>query len=318
MRRPVALANLQPPSLKAIMPWEGRADQYRDQAYHGGIFAMGFIGNWWLTHTAHHLLGRPRSYNPDAFHNDMLWNMMRNDLDSEYWRMSSARWDASRCRSTASATGGASRCTCAATPKATCARLEAQEAAHPHRHALPSVPFGGRAHGPAALVRLLAEGHRHRHHGRAAGQARDPHRRQHEAVCVPLRERVADRAHAMDEGVPHDRARAHRGGDGCRRHALVRDAPKRVEAHLFGIGRTKAGIASGSSLATTHGNTGRTGVSFETDPMPEDTEITGPLMLNLWVASTSEDMDIFVTIRNIGPDGKDVCEVGQHGSRCRA
>ena len=86
-------ANLQPPSLKAIMPWEGRADQYRDQAYHGGIFAMGFIGNWWLTHTAHHLLGRPRSYNPDAFHNDMMWNMMRNDLDSEYWRMTSARWD---------------------------------------------------------------------------------------------------------------------------------------------------------------------------------------------------------------------------------
>jgi predicted acyl esterase len=24
-------------------------------------------------------------------------------------------------------------------------------------------------------------------------------------------------------------------------------------------------------------------------------------------------MDIFVTLRNIGPDGKDVCEVGQHG-----
>ena len=54
-------ANQQPPSLKCIMPWEGRADQYRDQAYHGGIFALGFIGNWWLTHTAHHLLGNPRS-----------------------------------------------------------------------------------------------------------------------------------------------------------------------------------------------------------------------------------------------------------------
>ncbi|MFH1756058.1 MAG: CocE/NonD family hydrolase, partial [Candidatus Latescibacterota bacterium] len=87
------VANLQPPSLKAIMPWEGRADQYRDQVYHGGIFALGFIGNWWLTHTAHHLLGRPRSYNPDAFQNDMMWTYMRNDLDSEYWRTNSARWD---------------------------------------------------------------------------------------------------------------------------------------------------------------------------------------------------------------------------------
>jgi predicted acyl esterase len=78
-------------------------------------------------------------------------------------------------------------------------------------------------------------------------------------------------------------------------------------------GSTKAGIASGSSLSTTHGNTGRTGVSFESAPMPEDTEVTGPLVLNLWVSSTSEDMDIFATIRNIGPDGKDVWEIGQQG-----
>ena len=56
------LANLQPPSLKAIMPWEGRADQYRDQAYHGGIFAMGFISQWANSTTAHNLLGRPRGW----------------------------------------------------------------------------------------------------------------------------------------------------------------------------------------------------------------------------------------------------------------
>jgi putative CocE/NonD family hydrolase len=76
---------------------------------------------------------------------------------------------------------------------------------------------------------------------------------------------------------------------------------------------TRAGVASGSSLATTHGASGRTGVSFETAPMPEPTEVTGPIVLNLWVSSTSEDMDIFATLRNIGPDGKDVWEVGQHG-----
>ena len=57
----------------------------------------------------------------------------------------------------------------------------------------------------------------------------------------------------------------------------------------------------------------RLGVSFQTAPMAEDTEITGPLVMNLWVSSTTEDMDIFVTLRHIGPDGKDVWEVGQHG-----
>jgi predicted acyl esterase len=78
-------------------------------------------------------------------------------------------------------------------------------------------------------------------------------------------------------------------------------------------GMTKAGVASGSSLATTHGGGMRLGVSFETAPMEKETEITGPLMMNLWVSSTTEDMDIFVTLRHIGADGKEVSEVGQHG-----
>ena len=78
-------------------------------------------------------------------------------------------------------------------------------------------------------------------------------------------------------------------------------------------GATKAGVTSASALALAHGSTGRTGVSFATDPMQEDTEITGPIVLVIWVSSTSEDMDIMVTLRNIGPDGKDLFEIGQHG-----
>jgi putative CocE/NonD family hydrolase len=53
------------------------------------------------------------------------------------------------------------------------------------------------------------------------------------------------------------------------------------------------------------------GVSFATDPLEEDTEVTGPVVLALWVASSTEDMDIFATIRNIAPDGHDVFELGQ-------
>jgi len=47
--------------------------------------------------------------------------------------------------------------------------------------------------------------------------------------------------------------------------------------------------------------------------MEQETEITGPIVLALWVSSTSEDMDIYATLRNIGPDGKDVFEVGSQG-----
>ena len=61
------------------------------------------------------------------------------------------------------------------------------------------------------------------------------------------------------------------------------------------------------------GSMHRIGVSFETQPLPQATEVTGPIKLVLWVSSTQKDMDIFATIRNIGPDGKDVWEVGQQG-----
>ena len=55
---------------------------------------------------------------------------------------------------------------------------------------------------------------------------------------------------------------------------------------------------------------------LETAPMKQDTEITGPIVLNLWVSSSSEDMDIFATLRHIDSKGKDVPEVGQRGEPC--
>src|SRR5262249_36722528 len=75
---------------------------------------------------------------------------------------------------------------------------------------------------------------------------------------------------------------------------------------------THAGPAS-AAPSVNAGAIGRTGVSFISAPFPEDTEITGPMALVIWVSSSSEDMDIFATIRNIGPDGEDLWEVGQQG-----
>ena len=53
-------------------------------------------------------------------------------------------------------------------------RVEAQEASHPQRHARASVLHRGGQARSASLLRLLAQGHRQRRDGRAAGQARDP------------------------------------------------------------------------------------------------------------------------------------------------
>jgi uncharacterized protein len=41
------LAPLRPPSLKAIIPWEGVTDLLRELAYQDGVLETGFVGTWW-------------------------------------------------------------------------------------------------------------------------------------------------------------------------------------------------------------------------------------------------------------------------------
>lgn len=48
------------------------------------------------------------------------------------------------------------------------------------------------------------------------------------------------------------------------------------------------------------------GVSFVSEPLAEDTELAGYMKLGLRVSSTSTDMDIFVTLRVMDEQGKDV------------
>ncbi len=60
------------------------------------------------------------------------------------------------------------------------------------------------------------------------------------------------------------------------------------------------------------------GVALETTKLSVDTEITGPLACVLWVSSTTEDMDLFLTLRNIGPDGTEILETGQQKGRAGA
>src|SRR5712664_1732693 len=51
------VANLQPPSLKAIIPWEGFADLFRDALFHGGIASL-FMSNWFTAHLMDHVAVR--------------------------------------------------------------------------------------------------------------------------------------------------------------------------------------------------------------------------------------------------------------------
>jgi predicted acyl esterase len=296
------LANLQPPSLKAIMPWEGRADQYRDQAYHGGIFALGFIAQWCNSTTAHHLLGRPRTYNPEAFNNNLLWEYMRHDLDSDYWRQMSAQWD-----------------------RITVPLYSVGNWGGFAMHLRGNTEGYMLAASKHKKLRIHTGTHFHPFH---AEEARTDQLRWFDHWLKGIDTGI------MDE--PPVKLEIRTGGSTkpypfrfenewpiARTHwtkmylDIARDTPVKGETAAGSLlpQQPKAGKQVAYSTGPGHYRPvhGESGISFETPPMAADTEVTGPLVLNLWVSSTSEDMDIYATIRNIGADGKDVCEIGQRG-----
>ena len=306
------VANLQPPSLKAIIPWEGRADLYRDQTFHGGIFAMGFLHTWIATNMAHHLMGRPRTANPDAFNNNMLWEWASHNLDSEFWRMRSAQWDKITVPlySVGNWTGvglhlrGNTEGFMNAASKSKKLRVHTGTHFHPFHteegrldqlrffdHWLKGIDTGIMDEPPVKLqIRT------------GGGLKEYKFRFENE---WPIARTRWTRMYLKAEQPEQNH-------DGSPEGALLSD-PVTDETAITYLASPPSHAGTASAPSVNAGSIGRTGVSFITAPLKEDTEITGPMALVLWVSSTSEDMDIFATIRNIGPDGEDIWEVGQQG-----
>ncbi len=272
------VANLKPPSLKCIMPWEGAADQYRDVLYHGGIFGAGFIVSWFTMHMAHHLIGRAYRHNPDTFQENLLWTMMRNNLDSGAFKSQQAWWESLELPLYAvgnwsgmalhlrGATEGFSR----ATSKHK--KLRIHNGTHYHAfysengrhdqlrwfdHWLKGIDTGLMDEPPVKL---------------AIRHGNDKSEWRHENEW-PLARTQWTRLY-LDLSKPDD------------------NAGKDIDGVLARGNPTKTVSRSYEATGGSHGHPPAKGISLITPPMTEDTEITGPLAAQLWVSSTSEDMDL--------------------------
>jgi predicted acyl esterase len=76
----------QPPHLKCIAPYDGGADMYRDVAYHGGIMSVGFPTAWHMWEIrANYRLGRP---GPDSDQGrwDLPWNVINHPTCDDFWQ----------------------------------------------------------------------------------------------------------------------------------------------------------------------------------------------------------------------------------------
>ena len=312
------VAGLQPPSLKAIIPWEGWGDGYRDSAFHGGIFQLYYLATWYATQMAHHLLGEPQEYNPDAFRNERLFQYMQHSLDTGWWDNRSAQWDKIKVPMFSAGNWSGHnlhlRGNTEGFVRAASKHKKLRIHTGTHYHAfyteegrrdqlrwfdywLKGIDTGIMDEPP---VKLLI---------RTGGGGMNDYKFRFENEW-PLKRTQWTRFYLRaDQKKPAPEPMSCEG-------SLLKQAPaKRAALTYSATGVSHAGVASASSTMLAAGATHRIGVSFETGPMKADTEVTGPIKLVLWVSSTQKDMDIFATIRNIGPDGKDVWEVGQQGQQ---
>ena len=74
------VAALRPRHLRAIVPWEGVSDLYREFAFQGGIPETGFIPIWWKNRMVR---GRNKRF---PFAEDFLAEIARHPLADAYWR----------------------------------------------------------------------------------------------------------------------------------------------------------------------------------------------------------------------------------------
>jgi predicted acyl esterase len=63
---------------------------------------------------------------------------------------------------------------------------------------------------------------------------------------------------------------------------------------------------SGSAEARLEYETQGDGLLFQTPPLKQATEITGPVAAKLWLSSDTHDADVFLVLRVFDPDGKEV------------
>jgi predicted acyl esterase len=306
------VANLKPPSLTAMIPWEGAADMYRDFAFHGGLFCWGFAVNWYHAQMAHHLLGKPQATAPDAFEHPWLWNFMRNNVDGDFYRGRHAHWD-----------------------EITIPFLSAGNWSGMGLHLRGNVEGFTQAASPHKWLRIDSGSHHgpfYSEEGRI-DQLRffDHWLKENDTGLLDeprIKLRIRKGGHGnhvwrMESEWPLARTEwtkfyLHAGGAGADRDAdgtLEAVAPADETALTYwSNGMNRPGLGAGNWVDNMIGRAGkRTGVSFETPPLARDLEVTGPIVLTLWAASETEDMDVYATLRNIDRNGNDVFEEGQQG-----
>jgi predicted acyl esterase len=301
------VAQLQPPSLKAIIPWEGFADIYRDALYHGGIFNL-FMSNWFTAHLLHHTLGRASQELPNAWAMNTLHHWLSHNLDSGAFHGAQAEWDKITVPlySVGNWTGFGLHLRGNTEGFARAAARHKKLRIHTGSHVHPFYTEEARQEQKKFLDCFLK--------GIDNGVMDEPPIKlaiRHGADKFEWRhEREWPLARTQWTKMYFDLSAAEGAG------TLTKDKPEKESSRTYAASSlgTMGSTSASSSQVMGGGIKPGMGVTLETAPLSEDLEVTGPLAASFWVSSSSEDMDLFLTLRNFDAEGNEILETGQQGT----
>jgi uncharacterized protein len=287
------VASLQPPHLTTILPWEGWADLYRDSVFHGGLFNQAFYGNWWLDVMGKQLLETTVADGPDGMNENLILEYLRHPTDSRWWDESKAR---------------------AQMDKITVPFYSSGNWGGWNHHLRGNVEAFTRAASKTRKLQVHIGGHTDYFYdaegrdeqlrwydywlkGIDTGIMREP------PVKLCIRTSVRDCTWRFENEWPLARTQYTRFYLTAERAGAVKDAIHDVKM-LASPPATSATLAYDAGPASdARAERGLPTVSFSTEPLAADTEITGPINLVMWVSADTDDMDLFAYLRKTMPDG---------------
>ena len=288
------IAAQRPPHLAAILPWQGTYDFYRDRTRQGGILGSGFLRRWWNRSVLRNQHGNPdtpltdlstgeRNTGPASLAPEELAanrveyieNLLARPLDGPWYEERSARLDRIEIPALVVANWGGL-------------------GLHLRGTILGYLGIASREKwlkiqsGSYFLTFLLPE-------------------------SVALQRKFFDRylkgAHNGWEREPKVEVAVRAADDTVKRVAHDTQWPltgtKWTRFYLDASNLTLSAAAPGKAASASYPAIGE-GLTFKTAPLARELEFAGPIKAKLFVASSTDDMDIFATLRAFDPKGNEI------------
>tara|TARA_B100001250_G_scaffold165213_1_gene142236 strand:- start:22472 stop:24151 length:1680 start_codon:yes stop_codon:yes gene_type:complete len=295
------VASLQPPSLTTIVPWEGWTDLYRDSIFHGGVFNQSFYGRWWLDTMGKQLLENQRSHNTGAFNDPLIWDFMVHHLDGPYWDEVRSRAQFDKIEVPLFSAGNWNGWT---------------------HHLRGNIEGYSRSASQNKRLEVHIGGHVDDYYSDRGKHDMlrwydywlkdiDTGIMDEPPVKLCIRTSISNCEWRFENEWPLARTN-------YTKYYLTAEEANAVDDSIYDVKLSNTPPADMSELTYASGPEAyRRGLrdlptlSFVTEPLTEDVEVTGHIKVQMWVSSETDDMDIFAYLMNMSPDGS--AEIASRG-----